>query len=258
MKNKFNKIKPLYITILLVVLTTTLALAAESEKWRKDKPCGHQLPGLQSVKMEGCQQAYCSDLPTGARLCACLKSDETGETQISFEPKNLPKKQWTVEVFPPGFGADSFRLDSADLNADGREELLFGVMESMGQGMGVQNWKLWALDGNEVSNEINVADYGVMSFLTCSNDHKGALLLGSRWVSGWEPRRGEGLYIAAQWYELGCGSLSPTSNRPGIYHRYLSSLGEERGQEFGKDRPNPVQWYSKKNAHILVGPYPFE
>jgi hypothetical protein len=159
-------------------------------------------------------------------------------------------------MFPPGFNADRFRLDAADLNGDGQEEFLFAVMESMGQGMGVQSWKLRAIDGDKISNEVSVADYGVMSFLTCSPDRKGALLLGSRWTPGWEPRRGEGLYIAGQWYELGCGGFHAASDRPGVYHRYVHSLAEERGQAFGKDRPSPVEWYSKKNAHMLVGPYP--
>lgn len=248
----------LFVIAFAAALTVDLARAADSKSWGKTKPCGHHLPNLQPAKIDGCVEGYCGNLPTSARLCVCLKSDETGQTEITFEPKASPKKQWTIEMFPPGFNADRFRLDAADLNEDGQEEFLFAVMESMGQGMGVQSWKLWAINGDEVSNEVSVADYGVMSFLTCSPDRTGTLLLGSRWLSGWEPRRGEGLYIAGQWYELRCGGLYPASNRPGVYHRYLESLAEERGQALGKDRSAPVEWYSKKNAHMLVGPYPFE
>jgi hypothetical protein len=103
--------------------------------------------------LEGCLQAYCGDLPTGARLCACRKSEDTGETQISLETKDGPKKQWIIKIDPP-FSAGSFRLDSADLNGDGREEVLFAAMNSMSLGMYVQRWTLRAFDGNEVSNEI--------------------------------------------------------------------------------------------------------
>lgn len=255
--NKRNSKFFLKVTILLAILSANSALAADIENWREDKPCGRQLPGLQSVKLEGCIQAYCTDLPTGARLCACQKSEETGETEISLEPKDAPKKLWTVNVIPPmSLNAETFRLDSADMNADGRDEILFGVMESQGQGMGVQHWTLWSLDENKVSNEIHVSDYGVMSFLACSANRSGALLLGSRWISGWEPERGAGLYIAAQWYELGCGGLYPTLNRPGIYHRYLYSLANMRGVELNKAQPKPVRWYSMKDTHMMVGPYP--
>jgi hypothetical protein len=258
MKNQYTGKKVIWIAALLVIMAGTLAHADSPEKWREDKPCGRQLPDFQSVKLEGCLQACCGDLPTGARLCACLKSEDTGETQISLEPKGTQKKQWTIQVLPLVFGAEAFRLDSVDFNGDGREELLFGVMVSQGQGMGVQHWTLWALDGKEVSDEIQVDDYGVMSFLTCSAGHRGALLLGSRWIWGWEPGRGSGLYIAAQWYEFAYGRFFPTSSRPGIYHRYLFSLAEERGKELNKNYPRPVQWHSKRNAHLLVGPYPFD
>jgi hypothetical protein len=257
MKNKISSIFILYITILFAIIATNSAIANDIEGWRQDKPCGRHLPGLQSVNLKGCIQAYCTNLPTSALLCVCQKSDETGETEVSLETKDAPKKLWTVDVIPPmSLSTETFRLDSADMNADGRDEILFGVMESQGQGMGVQHWTLWALDGNKVSNEIHVSDYGVMSFLACSANRRGALVLGSRWISGWEPDRGSGLYIAAQWYELGCGGLYPTLIRPGIYHRYLNGLANMRGAELNKEQPKPVRWYSIKNAHMIIGPYP--
>lgn len=258
MKNKLNKIPPFSITILFVVLTATLALAADSEQWRKDKLCGRRLPQLTETKLEDCVQAFCTELPNKARLCACQKSDETGETQISLEPKDGAKKQWNVEVLPPiSFGVDSFRLDSADLNGDGKDEIIFGVMEAQGQGIGVQHWTLWIIDGDKLSKPLQVSDYGVMSYLTCNPKHKGAHLLASKWIWGREPERGAGLYIAAQWYELGCGGLSTVSNRPGIYHRYLNSLAEERGKHMGGEKLKPVPWHSKPGTHEMVGPYPF-
>jgi hypothetical protein len=141
------------VAVVAIILITTSAIAGGSEEWRKDKPCGRQLPEMQPVTLEGCLQAYCGDLPTGARLCACRKSEDTGETQISLETKDGPKKQWIIKIDPP-FSAGSFRLDSADLNGDGREEVLFAAMNSMSLGMYVQRWTLRAFDGNEVSNEI--------------------------------------------------------------------------------------------------------
>lgn len=246
-------------TACFLFLTATLSFAANAEKWRQEKPCGHQLPKLTEAKLEGCLKAFCTELPSKARLCACLKSEETGETQISYEPKGGQKKQWSVVVTPPmSFGAESFRLDSADLNGDGREEVLFGVMEAQGNGMGVQQWKLRAIDDEKVTDEINVSDYGVMSYLTCNSKRKAAYLLASQWIWGWEPGRGEGLYIAGQWYESGCSGLYTVSDRPGIYHRYLNSLAEERGQQLDYEHAKPVLWHTKKGTHEIVGPYPFK
>lgn len=258
MKNIFNKITAFSITILFVILTAALTLAADSDQWRKDKLCGLQLPQLTETKLEGCIQAFCTELPNKARLCACQKSDETGETQISLEPQVGPKKQWNVDVLPPiSFGVNSFRLDSADLNGDGKDELIFGILEAQGQGMGVQYWTLWVIDGDKLSKPLQVSDYGTMSYLTCNSKHKGVHLLASKWIWGREPERGDGLYIAAQWYELGCGGLSTVSNRPGIYHRYLNSLAEERGKHMGGEKLKPVPWHSKAGTHEVVGPYPF-
>jgi len=53
MGNTFTKIIPLAVTTALMVLSAIFTPAARSEAWRKDKPCGHQLPGLVRLKMEG-------------------------------------------------------------------------------------------------------------------------------------------------------------------------------------------------------------
>lgn len=259
MIKKLKKNKSILGIMMLVFLASASLSVAETDKWRNDKPCGRQLQGLKAVTMDGCIKAFCSNLPTEARLCACLKSEETGETEISFQPKNATKKKWNVEAVPPmSISDETFRLDSADLNGDGKEELIFGVMESQGQGMGVQHWTLWTIAGDKVSDELPVSDYGVMSYLTCSPERKGAYLLASNWIEGWEPRRGRGLYIAGQWYKSGCGGFCTVLNRPGIYHRYLYSLEEERGKELNADHAKPVPWHTKKNAHEIVGPYPFK
>lgn len=258
MKNKESKITISMFCIFLI-LSATSSLATETVTWRTERPCGQRLPSFQPTEINDCDDAYCSAIPNGSRLCACLKSEETGELIISLEPKNAPKKEWTINVIPPisvgaSFDADIFRLDSADLNGDGREELLFAVKEAEGQGMGVQHWRLRAINGEKVSDELQVEDYGVMSYITCSPKRKGAYLLASRWIWGREPGRGGGLYIAGQWYELGGGDLYAVPDWPSIYHRYLFSLSKERGKALGQ----PVLWHLKKDAHETIGPSPFK
>ncbi len=241
-----------------LLLLSTSILAATPNGWRNEKPCARSLPPPQPTQISSCLQAYCSPLPMGSRICVCLKSEDTGQATVSIESKNLAKKEWDIELNVAHFGPSGLKLDAGDLDGDGKDEVLLAIMETESQGIGVQRWKVWAIDENNISEPISMEDYGTMGFLTCNTNRREALLLRSQWLEGWEPRRGDGLYMAAQWFELSSGELTPVRDWPGIYRRYLNSLAKVRENNFVQNKSKPVLWYSSPSVRIITGPYPFK
>jgi hypothetical protein len=254
------------ITVLCIIIFLALcghlsppdAMSGERELWRKDKPCGRRLPDLKPVTMQSCLDACCLEIPGTVRFCACQKSKDTGETQMLLERTGLPPQEWISNVFPLSFGPESFRLDAVDLDGDKKEELLIGAMTLQSMGMGVQYWTVWAANETSISEPIEIEDYGVMGFPTRAQEENRCYMLATRWIEGWEPGRGAGLYLAGRWYKYVHGEFSAVYDRPAVYHRYLYSLQDARGESFSKDHPEPLIWYASKKAHALVGPYPFE
>ena len=126
---------------------------------------------------------------------------------------NGQKTSLLKTTIPLSFGTELFLLHHVDFTGDGKKQLLLGILSSQSNGMGVQYWTVWAIDGE---------DYGTMSFATRAKQESACNLLVSRWISGWEAKRGNGLYIAGLWYQLSNGEFLPNSERPSIFRRYSS------------------------------------
>ena len=262
-----NRIK---ITIVLGALAVLAAIAPSStlagrfDEWRRDAECGRRLPNLlHPTTRQGCDAAYCTEVPPDPRICACLSEKEPTGIQILFEyPSGVIKKPWiTNEVSYVYFVTESFRLDAVDLNGDGKDELLFGAMSSQSNGIGIEYWTVWAIDEGQASDPIEVQDYGTMSFATRPHSSRSCQLLVSRWINGWESSQGPGKYIVGRWYQFSkgegrSGGFFPRFDRPAVYQRYRFSLQQLRSEanESGK----PLLWYASKKTLPVVGPYPLE
>lgn len=260
MKNLIKTPNALIPFAMLLTLSGNTARAGESDAWQKDKPCGQKLPAFQSAAaLPGClKDAYCAQAPGEIRVCACMKSDESGETLLTLEQKGVTKKQWSIEIMLMSFGAESLRLDEADLDGNGTNELLLGVMGSQSNGMGVQYWTVWSIAGEQVSEPLQIEDYGTMGFATQSQQGGACQLLVSRWIDGSEPGRGAGLYIVGRWYRFTAGSFFADSDRPVVYRRYLSSLERLRLEYLESQPQKPLLWYTGKETVPVVGPYPIQ
>ena len=243
----------LVISAALLTVISSFAFAGSSEEWRKDKLCGRRLPHFQAVTLKGCLEAYCA-VVGDSRICACKESENTDEIHIILEYKGEKEAKWTAKVMPFIFGPESFRLNEADLDGDGNKEFIFAALWTQSNGMGIEYWTLWAIDEGQVSKPIEIQDYGTMGYLTSAEDDKNCQLLVSRWLDGWEPERGSGLYIVGRWYIYSNGEFSPQFDRPAIYRRYLYRLERLRGESLSK---KPLLWYKSSETHQVIGPHPF-
>lgn len=253
---------PTAILATLLALTLTPTFAADA-RWRKDLPCGKDLPQMQETPAGNWKQ-LCTTLPQGRTLCAQMTDEEKSIARFTLLSGRKLIKQWELEITPsPLFVPESFRMTQADLDGDGQDEILLAIQTLQGQGLGIEQWELYAMFDQQISDAINVEDYGGMSQLVCAPGQRGAMLLRSEWHEGSEPQRGDGLYITGRWYQLNKMSIANTpsffstvSGRPSIYQRLLFSLEKRRLHAMESTPRKPVRWYQDKNTQVVIGPYP--
>jgi hypothetical protein len=158
------------------------------------------------------------------------------------------KEEWKAPFVPPlGGDASHFRIDRV-----GNQNLLFAVLRSESVGIAVSDWSVWAIGSEKISQPLEVQNYGTFSFATRPSAEASCVLLAARWHSGWEPRRGHGMYIAGSWYAVENGAFARMEDRPTIYRRYLADV--ERARYDAEERNLPLSWF--RAAALAIGPRP--
>ena len=201
---------------------------------------------MQAAATQGCYRAWCSDTALG-KLCACVR-ESTDDIHFALERPARGKEEWKAPFVPPvGGDATHFRIERV-----ANQNLLFAVMRSESVGIAVSDWIVWAIDGEKVSQPLEVQNYGTLSFATSTQTAGACHLLAARWHPGWEPRRGHGTYIAGSWYALENRAFARVEDRPAIYRRYSS--GVERARYDAEESGRPLLWF--RAATPVVGPRP--
>jgi hypothetical protein len=263
---------------IILVFTVVIVHAAAVDNWRNDTLCGHKLPNFQAATFEGYRQVFCSKLLDNSQLCIGEKENvfENDQADITNTLKVERvavdgKRTLLIEIdkTPFSFEPNAFLLHSVDFTGDGKQQLLLGIMFSEGNGIGIQTWRVWAISDNHVSKPIMAQDYGTLSFATrakqgskceskCFLEQQQCHLLVAQWLRGSEPVRGDGWYVAGHWYDL-YESEFFLSSSPTIFHRFLNSFGEKRGENMlGEGHWHPLLWYKFSGTRALIGPNLFE
>ena len=222
-------------SLLIATMFLALPVNAQTERWRRDKPCGERESSMTSVNITGCHRAWCAETAVG-KLCACVK-EASEDTRFVLERTTGNQQTWSVPLIPPMGGDEShFRIDRV-----GDHRLLLAMMASESVGIAISTWNVWAIDREQVSKPLEVQNYGTVSFPTMARAGTPCYLLAARWYSGWEPRRGHGTYIAGSWYAVENGEFTRLEGRPTIHLRYL--FGVERARYEAEERGKPFLWY---------------
>jgi hypothetical protein len=239
-------LNPSVFSATIAAVMVASSVHAQDQDWRRDKPCSERHGAMQPTATQGCYRAWCSDTALG-KLCACVR-ESTDDIHFALDRPARGKEAWKGSFVPPlGGDATHFRIDRI-----GSQSLLFAVMRSESVGIAVSDWSVWAIDGEKVSQPLEVQNYGTFSFSTSSRAGAACHLLAARWHSGWEPRRGHGLYIAGSWYAVENGEFARMEGRPTIYRRYLADV--ERGRYEAEERNSQLPWF--RAAAPAIGPRP--
>ncbi|MCF1717080.1 hypothetical protein L0U88_20740, partial [Flavihumibacter sp. RY-1] len=96
------------------------------------------------------EAAYCVKNADSSQVCACLPSIDSDEARITYEKNGAVILQWNASIYPPAV-ASALRVDRADLNSDGKEELVIATMLSTSNGMGIEYWEVRILFKDQIS-----------------------------------------------------------------------------------------------------------
>jgi hypothetical protein len=252
----------------VLVTTTLLSLAlpswspaygagAEVRAWRRDVPCGRVLDAPRAVAKPGCAAAACV-ASAADEVCVC-KDATSGDLRLGVARGDRAVTSWPVE---PMLGEPTaFRVTRADLDGDGRDELIVAVLDVVSNGMAVQSWTTCVLDGRDSSRPRACVATDDVPFLTlptrAPRAAKGARtcrLLAARWRWGSEPRRGDGLYLVGRWLGYRDGVLAADPQPPVVARRYLYRFAAERADAIEHARSAPIAWWQDATTRVLRCP----
>ena len=143
----------------------------------------------------------------------------------------------------------------ADLDHDGRAELIVANHDGQSNGMGIDWWTISIFPDATFTNVaepliFSVEEYG--TFGTFVADRRGVSILTSRWVWTNDPKgtRDVGVYLVGHWWRYKAGELVPQTNRAPVARRYLFSFANERGETSNSDRV-PYRWVRNAKTEIF-------
>jgi hypothetical protein len=155
--------------------------------------------------------------------------------------------------------AGAFRVARADLDGDGRDELLVATLASVSNGMAVQSWSVCVVADDASSRPptcVPADDFPFLSMAVRARGARGCRLLAARWLWGSEPTRGDGLYLVGRAFTLRDGQLVGDAQRPPIARRYLYRFAAERADAVENARVAPIAWWRDPTTRVVRCPDP--
>lgn len=196
------------------------------------------------------QLAHCVLTPGRLRICKAISDTDA---RLIVERAGKRVASWPAEVFV-GDTSD-FEVLHADLDGDGRKELIVANHDGTSNGLGVSFWTIYIFPDAEFRRPqapliFSVEEYGALGTFVTEGDY--VLILTTRWLWSKDPqgRRGEGLYLVGQWWRYRSGELLPVTDRPILARRFLMSFAAERGRTLDDQRA-PYQWLKNRRVEAL-------
>ena len=228
------------ICILLTLIVTAQTYAQPGKLVKLGSP--------QPASVEGYHKGHCVALPNHIRICKLL-SDNADVFLVEKDGKTLGT--WPSAAFLGE--TEDFEVLHGDLDGDRQPELIVANHDGTGVGLGVSAWTIAIFPNDDFRSfqlplTFNVQEYGSFGNFVPAAEHVN--ILTTRWVSGADRRRGQGLYLVGQWWRYKSGELMPL-NRNAIARRYLFSFERERGETLESDR-KPYRWLTNRSTTAVT------
>jgi len=238
----------------LACLGARLSVAAS---YLEDEPCGQDLGWPSQSLVQNCSDAYCIHATAMLLVCSCRRdpppADEGLSADIVVRDGDREIQRWTEDFSLPS-APGTFRVSVADVDGDGRDDLVVATLNAISNGMAVEYWTVCAISGRASSAPpacVGVEDYGVMGYLTHGPGEHACLLLQTTWRWGTEPGRGNGLYLVGRWLRYSGSGFVPVTWRPILARRYLFSFQDERSSS-----SKPLAWLRNRTTRSVSCPDP--
>lgn len=212
----------------------------------------YQRPAYLAMKPAAVVPGYCLSVPGVKDEQVCMSGPYQGGGEdvqpfrLSYRRDGKEALTWRSDgmLISP---SDTFIVELIEVDdAEAGSELIVPVMTSEGMGMGVQSTDVFVVNRHRltVSQPLSVEDYGrVSGFYRLPG--RSCRLLATRWDSGEDKVRGEGLYATGAWYRLDGLNWQPEPSLPGVSRRYLFRFERERARA-----RQPLLWFLDKSAEL--------
>ncbi len=232
-------------------------LPSQSRPWLFDRPCARALAPRDfrvdtirsaGLHLDSCEEERCAKLRMGGQVCQCIKGDSRIVAVDGIGPS-------TLQIARPRTIVDSFEVIEAQLDADGSPSIALAIADAFSNGMVVGYWTVYVLDPRGVKWSIDslpVQDYSILGSWVVVRGENRCSLLQTAWVNGWEPVRGDGLYLEASWQTVEYSRFVRRADRPLLRRRYLYGFERERGDTTIQDAP--LAWLRSPQAAPWLEP----
>lgn len=205
--------------------------SASGAAWRSDVSCTAGRDPVvvvadtaRQATVPGCVRARCVAMTDGRRVCSCT-GDTTIVTRVTAAD-GRDSHEWPADYGMAG-SAESLRVMSGDLDADGKPELMVSELLDMSNGLGIRYYRLTIVDGArpaEAAVRVHLDDFDPRGSFVRPAGGGACRLLATRWTELRDPRRGEGMYFTGQWMRYRDRRLEHDLDRPLVVRRLLASF----------------------------------
>src|SRR5262245_11893762 len=240
-----------HLKICLLSLPLTVALGARAAS-QSAKVIRAGSP--QPATILGVDLAHCIRRPGRLRICKTASAvDAHDRGSLIIEKAGKRMASWPIWLFA-GQTSD-FEVLQADLDGNGRSELILANHDSSSMGIGLDFWTIYIFPDSEFRGPqapliFGVDEYGALGTFVPEGDH--VLILTTKWLGMEDPqgKRDEGLYLVGQWWRYKSGELLPVVERPLMARRFLFSFAIERDRTESNPR-RPYLWLRSRKTELL-------
>jgi hypothetical protein len=202
--------------------------------WRRDVPC------LREVQPRN----GCVSMRDGRSVCRAARDD--GD-DLTIRDAGRVLHAWHAGVIGPAEGNGAFYR--ADLDGDGRDELIVTTLETVSNGMAIGAFQIVVIDGRDAAAPplfFSDEDFDPrVSFLRAPGGSR-CRFFETEWLWAADRRRGDGFYLTGQWLDYRDGALVPVTSRPLLARRLLFRFEKEMAHG------NAWDWLRSANAEAVA------
>lgn len=230
----------MYRKYLIIIFAGLFALSAQAQSGLKElgRPVKTEIPGY--------DRAFCTKIDVDQRLCQGYLNDESESSDFFISDRSKQLSKWTAGDAFLG-DLSQFSAATADLDGDGRSELVVAKLSAQSNGMGIKYWDVYILSSDRSRNPLRFSaeDFSLAgSFFRRKASKQWDILVASwEWSGSSKPSLG----LVGRWYNYKGGTLIPNQKKTISVRRYTKNFEKQRNATLSNVRV-PSLWLTPRTS----------